>query len=193
MRPRRLYAGPPALGANASIHAKASMDAKASITTRRLPEKGTAQLQERSIVAVERVDGDVRLAVRRALDTIQAILMGLDPDDVLHLARSAARGIGTNDRAAIDVRGVVPEPERVEFDAARHNAVSVVETLLRKSQLKKLVFDTPLFRVCLKGAKAYYRVWSWRHREPLFDPIRAHPIYGPQWRPGWPGLTESDG
>jgi hypothetical protein len=43
------------------------MDAKASIATRRLPAKGTAQLQERSIVAVERVDGDVRLTVRRAL------------------------------------------------------------------------------------------------------------------------------
>jgi hypothetical protein len=124
-----------------------------------------------------------------ALDTIQAILMGLDPAGVAHLSRCAKRGIGTNNRAEIDVRGLVPEDHRLNFQPARHNPVSIVETLLRKSVLKRLFFDTPVFRICLKGAKSYYRLWSLMNREKLFEPVLAHPIYGPQWRSDWPGCA----
>lgn len=124
-----------------------------------------------------------------ALDTIQAILMGIDPASVAHLSRCAERGIGVCDRAAIDVRGPVPEDERLGFVVARHNAVSRVETLLRRSSVKKLFFDTPIFRLCLRGAKLYYHLWRLLHRARRFAPVLAHPVYGPQWRDDWPGCS----
>ena len=128
-----------------------------------------------------------------ALDTIQALTMGLDPGEFPHLARCAARGIGTNVRAEIEVRGLAPEDHVVQFDPARHNAVSVVETLLRQSFAKRLFFNTPLFHLCLLGAKNYYRLWTLLAAEGRWRPIREHPIYGPQWSADWKGLTPTVG
>ena len=143
------------------------------------PKSGRPRIVDRVLCSTDPV----------ALDTIQAILMGLDPADVAHLSRCAERGIGTNDRAEIDVRGLVPEDQRLNFQQARHNTVSIIETVLRKSVLKKLFFNTPVFRLCLKGAKSYYRIWGLMNREKLFEPVLAHAIYGPQWRPDWPGCA----
>ncbi len=117
-----------------------------------------------------------------ALDTVQARIMGIDPSTVEHLARCAARGIGTNVSESIEVRGVQPEEARVRFQPARHNAVSMVETLLRKSFLKKVFFNTPIFSLCLFGAKNYYRLWTWRAGRRPWEAVLAHPVYGPQWR-----------
>jgi len=126
-----------------------------------------------------------------ALDTIQAILMGLDPKSVTHLATCSARGIGVTDRASIEVRGIEPESNTLDFAPARHNAVSAVETLLRRSWLKRLFFNTPLFRACLLGAKAYYYAWTWLRAGAMWARIRRHPVYGPQWSSDWPGLEGS--
>ena len=123
-----------------------------------------------------------------ALDTIQAILMGLDPAGVTHLSTCAARGIGVSDRDSIEVRGIRPEEHVLDFAPAQHNAVSAVETLLRRSWLKRLFFNTPIFRICLLGAKAYYIVWTWLRSEARWARIRRHPVYGAQWSADWPGL-----
>jgi uncharacterized protein (DUF362 family) len=117
-----------------------------------------------------------------ALDTVQASLMGLDPASVGHLARCAERGIGTNQLAAIEIRGEELAACRLAFATARHNAVSLVETLLRKSFLKRVFFNTPLFSLCLVGAKLYYRLWTWRSGARPWAEVLAHPVYGPQWR-----------
>lgn len=126
-----------------------------------------------------------------ALDTIQAISMGIDPATVRHLATCAARGIGTNDRRCIDVRGPSPEEDGVRYEPAKHNAVSLVETLLRRSALKKLFFNTPIFQVCLVGAKLYYRAWTAMRAGMCWSTVRRHPLYGPQWSPGWKGLEST--
>jgi len=117
-----------------------------------------------------------------ALDTVQAMVMGIDPATVRHLATCAARGIGTNDPSHIEVRGIAVEAARSEFAVARHNAVSLVETLLRRSVLKKLFFNTPVFGLCLVGAKLYYRVWTLLAGRKPWAEVLAHPVYGPQWR-----------
>jgi uncharacterized protein (DUF362 family) len=127
-----------------------------------------------------------------ALDTIQAISMGIDPASVGHLASCAARGIGTNLRERIEVVGLLPERDAVRFRPARHNAVSALETLLRKSFFKKMVFNSPLFRLCLLGAKFYYRVWTALHGSGRWRAIREHPLYGPQWSKDWKGLGGED-
>jgi uncharacterized protein (DUF362 family) len=123
-----------------------------------------------------------------ALDTIQAVSMGIDPGSIEHLSRCAERGIGTNDRSLIDVVGMQPEEQPLPFKPARHNAVSGLETILRRSFFKRLFFDTPLFRLCLFGAKSYYRFWTLLFAGAIWRRIRSHPLYGPQWSPGWPGL-----
>ena len=117
-----------------------------------------------------------------ALDTVQALVMNVDPASVRHLATCAGRGIGTNDPSRIEIRGVAPENARTAFAPARHNAVSLVETLLRKSVLKRLFFNTPVFDLCLFGAKLYYRLWTFLAGRRPWDEVLAHPLYGPQWR-----------
>lgn len=124
-----------------------------------------------------------------ALDTVQATVMGIDPKTIHHLDVCAQRGIGTNDLDQIEVRQPASMPALAPFVPAKHNAVSFVETVLRKSVLKKLVFNTPLFQVPLMGAKNYYRIWAWRKGAEAWAEVLAHPIYGPQWRhltPPWP-------
>lgn len=142
------------------------------------PKSGNPRVIDRVLASADPV----------ALDTIQAIFMGIDPATVKHLATCAARGIGTNDRKRIEVRGANPEAEAMRFQVAHHNAVSLVETLLRQSFLKKLFFNTPIFSLCLFGAKNYYRLWSWSQSKRCFDLVLSHPVYGPQWKPGWKGL-----
>lgn len=117
-----------------------------------------------------------------ALDTVQAQIMGLDPAAIRHLGLCAARGIGTNDLGAIEVRQSETLPVLSPFAPAHHNAVSSLETALRQSSFKRLVFNTPLFRLPLLGAKMYYRFWAWRYAGLAWDAAAAHPVYGPQWR-----------
>jgi len=143
------------------------------------PKSGRSRVADRILCSTDPV----------ALDTVQAITMGLDPRRVKHLERCAERGIGTNDRARIEVRGLVPEDTVVRFVAARDNAVSAVETVLRRSTLKKMVFDTPIFRMCLVGAKLYYLAWTLARAKTEWSKIRRHPVYGPQWEQGWSGPT----
>jgi uncharacterized protein (DUF362 family) len=116
-----------------------------------------------------------------ALDAVQAATMGIEPASVGHLVRSASRGLGTHSLAAIEVRGLDPVRDRVPFQAAKHNAVSLVESLLRRSWLKPLFFNTPLFKLCLWGAKIYYRIWTRRHARRCWDEVLAHGFYGPLW------------
>ena len=136
------------------------------------PKSGWPRIADRILCSTDPV----------ALDTVQATIMGLDPATIRHLAICARRGVGTNVLGDIEVRSSQPLPPLRPFLPARHNAVSMVETLLRKSLLKKLVFNTPFFQLPLMGAKAYYRAWAWRRGAAAWDEVLAHPIYGPQWR-----------
>jgi hypothetical protein len=60
--------------------------------------------------------------------------------------------------------------------------VSRVENLLRRSWVKRLFFNTPVFRVCLLGAKVYYRIWNEARGRRAWREVLAHPVYGPTWR-----------
>ena len=59
------------------------------------PKSGRPRLADRILCSSDPV----------ALDTVQAICMGIDPAAVPHLQRCAERGIGVTDRARIEVRG----------------------------------------------------------------------------------------
>jgi uncharacterized protein (DUF362 family) len=136
------------------------------------PKSGSPRIVDRVLASSDLV----------ALDTIQAVTMGLNPANLRHLGTCAARGLGTTDLTQIEVRGIDPAELRVLFQPARHNTVSMVENLLRKSSLKKLFFNTPLFDACLWGAKTYYRVWTRLHAARCWQTVFAHDFYGPLWR-----------
>jgi len=117
-----------------------------------------------------------------ALDTIQAVCMGLAPESIGHLRTCAEREIGITDRRRIVVAGLDPDDHAIAFRPAGHNTVSRVETLLRRSWVKRLFFNTPLFGFCLFGAKIYYRLWTAFRAEAAWREVQNHPVYGPQWQ-----------
>lgn len=138
------------------------------------PKSGTPKVVDRILASPDIV----------AMDTVQATIMGLDASHIEHLQTCAERCLGTNRLEEIEIRG---EPDALQtnlhFRPARHNLVSRVEELCRRSSLKKLVFDTPLFRLMLTGAKLWYLIWfyvvsgrgHWKN-------IQTHPRYGEEWK-----------
>ncbi|MEX2191019.1 MAG: DUF362 domain-containing protein [Bacteroidota bacterium] len=119
-----------------------------------------------------------------ALDTVQAKLMGLDPNAIEHVQRCAQRGIGIASLSDIDILGDADAPTcNLRFEPARHNLVSRIEELLRRSRWKWLFFDTPIFMIMLLGAKIWYLIWFYaisgrKHWNFVLD----DPRYGPLWR-----------
>jgi hypothetical protein len=97
--------------------------------------------------------------------------------------------VGVSDPERIEIRGCDLASARVVFQPARENAVAAVETLFRRSALRRMVFETPIFDACLFGAKQYYRIWSALRASGHWAAARAHPVYGPQWRAVGPGAT----
>ena len=117
-----------------------------------------------------------------ALDTMAAKMMGFDPQTIPHIQLCARIGLGKSDPNSIRVEGA--EIPNLNFKRARNNAVAWVEILLRRSFLRRLVFDTPLFRLFVLGALAWYYIWYYlvagkRYR----DRILRDPKYGKQWTP----------
>jgi uncharacterized protein (DUF362 family) len=120
-----------------------------------------------------------------ALDAVAAKIMGFDPAAIGHLAESVAAGLGIADLREIDTVGDDDLSLNLQFIPARHNAVSWLELVLRRrAALRRLFFDTPLFRVCCAATTLYYDAWYYllgigRSRR---DQILRATAYGPQWR-----------
>ena len=114
------------------------------------------------------------------LDATAAELMGFEPARIPHLVKSAEAGLGS--LQDIDVVGAAVSALRQGFAPARHNAVSWLELVLRRSLLRRLVFHTPLFRMACWGARRYYDIWDLTtgrsHRRRVF----SRSAYAPQWR-----------
>jgi uncharacterized protein (DUF362 family) len=90
------------------------------------------------------------------VDAVFARLMGFDPRKIPHLVEAEKRGLGKigTDYIGDKVEDIEP------FKPAGHNIVSRVELACRRSALKKLVFETPLFMVMVGGAKIYYYLFE---------------------------------
>jgi uncharacterized protein (DUF362 family) len=118
-----------------------------------------------------------------AIDTIQAKLMGLDPTSIIHLQKCAARCLGTSNLEEITITGDQDAGSvNLHFTPARHNIVSRVEELLRRSRLRKLVFHTPLFLLMLAGAKMWYYIWFYLvSGKKHWRTVLQDPVYGAEW------------
>lgn len=118
-----------------------------------------------------------------ALEAVQAELMGFDSRRIPHIQMCAEHGLGVADLEQIEMAGEDYRGLNYHFVPARHNLVSLVELTLRRSFLRPLMFDTPLFNVYCAGAKVWYWFWYYLGRgHRLRDEILAHPLYGRQWR-----------
>jgi uncharacterized protein (DUF362 family) len=121
-----------------------------------------------------------------ALDAVAAKIMGFDPAQIGHLAECVAAGLGV---AALNQIATVGDDDlslNLHFLPAHHNVVSWFELVLRRrAPLRRLIFDTPLFRLCCNLTLAYYAAWYYvlgvgRARR---DRILTATAYGAQWRP----------
>ncbi len=121
-----------------------------------------------------------------ATDTISGEIMGLTRFRVPHLENCEAAGIGNHDRSKIDVVGPDGAERKVPafvFATANHNAVSWVETVLRKSFVRRVVFDGFVLKVMCFGARIWY--WIWYHLvrgARLRDKAIEESPYGSQWK-----------
>ena len=93
------------------------------------------------------------------IDAVAAQIMGIDPLVVPHLRRAFERGLGSFPGEFAVVGDPVPSPGR-PFTLARHNAVSWLELLLRRSSMQRLAFHSPLFGLLCWGARRYYDLWD---------------------------------
>ena len=119
-----------------------------------------------------------------ALEAIQAEIMGIDSSSSPHIQNCARHGLGVADLSRIEMAGDDYRDLNYQFAPAHHNFVSIVELTLRKSFLRPLMFDTPLFNVYCWGAKVWYYIWYYLVKGyKLRDSILNDPLYGPQW---WP-------
>ncbi len=120
-----------------------------------------------------------------ALDAVAAKVMGFDPAAIKHLSECVAAGLGTADLDRITVTGDDDLSLNLHFTPAQHNAVSWLELVLRRRpMLRKIFFDTPVFRLCCNLTRAYYAIWYYvlgigRARR---DGIVNATPYGAQWR-----------
>ena len=117
-----------------------------------------------------------------ALDVIAAQVMGFDPGKIEHLQLCARHSLGIANRRDITVVGEEVAKVREHFTPAKHNAVSWLELALRKSFVRWLAFDTPLFMLFCWGARRYYDLWDMCVGRNLRNEVLISSGYGAQWR-----------
>jgi len=159
---------------NQSVHpALAIMDATVALEGNG-PKSGRPKVVNRILASADPV----------ALDTVQATVMGLNPERIEHIQVCAKRGLGEHRLEHIEIVG---EPDakslNLGFRPATHNLVSRIEELLRRSRWKWVFFDTPIFLLMLIGAKVWYLIWFFfvngkRH----WRTVLSHPYYGQLWK-----------
>ncbi len=121
-----------------------------------------------------------------AVDTVSAEIMGLERFRIRHLELCAAAGIGVHDRSRIrvvDGRGETRTSlPRFAFTPARHNAVSWIETRLRSTVARRLIFESPILQPLCLGARIWYLIWYYLGRGTrLRDAAIRESPYGDQW------------
>jgi uncharacterized protein (DUF362 family) len=114
------------------------------------------------------------------IDATAARIMGFDPRTIDHLRLCGLHGLGSLDE--ISVVGDGPEAVRCSFQPATHNAVSWLELALRKSAVRRLVFETPLLGVMSWGARRYYDLWDLTVGARVRREFFASSPYAAQWR-----------
>lgn len=118
-----------------------------------------------------------------ALDTVVAKILGFEPAEIQHIQNCHSLELGAGHLDDIDVVGDDGLELNLHFKPARHNLVSWLELALRKSFVKWLFFDTPVFDLCCWGARLWYYGWYYLVRgRKMRDDIIKNTRYGAQWR-----------
>jgi uncharacterized protein (DUF362 family) len=117
-----------------------------------------------------------------ALDVVAAQVMGFAPEAIEHLQLCAQHGVGIADRGRIDIVGERIEDVKSRFTPARHNVISWGEVVLRKSFVRRLVFETFLFGCFCWAARQYYHLWDLCVGRRLRRKVMKSSGYADQWR-----------
>jgi len=118
-----------------------------------------------------------------ALDAVVAKILGFDPHVIQHIQNCHRLNFGIGQLERIDVVGDDNLSLNLQFEPAKHNLVSWLELALRKSFMKWLFFDTPVFPICCWGARMWYYGWYYLIKgKRLRDQIVKGTPYGKQWQ-----------
>lgn len=118
-----------------------------------------------------------------AMDAVVTKILGFDPAEVQHIQNCHRLDLGEARLDMIDVVGDDDLSLNLQFKPAHHNLVSWVELVLRKSFMKWLFFDTPIFPLCCWGARMWYYGWYYLVRgKRMRDAIVNGTRYGAQWK-----------
>ena len=90
-------------------------------------------------------------------------------------------GIGSADPTNITVTGEKIEDQRTQFQTAKHNIVSKLELVFRASIVRKIIFDTPVFKAMTWGTRRYYDFWDIAYGRRLRKKVLDSSPYAPQW------------
>ena len=116
-----------------------------------------------------------------ALDTIAARIMGFDSKIINHIQLCAKHGLGNSDTRKILVKGEQVDKIIAPFQKAKHNPVSWLELLLRKSFFQNMIFNTPIFGIFCWGARRYYEIWEIMVGKRLRREVLENSPYSKQW------------
>lgn len=114
-----------------------------------------------------------------ALDTVTAKIMGFDADKIEHINYFRGKVL----KRDIEITGEDINKINLNFKRGKNNPVAQGEILLRKSYLKKVIFETKLFYIFCKVAKLYYFVWYYFFGGRKYkNKIIQNTFYGKQWQ-----------
>lgn len=119
-----------------------------------------------------------------AVDTIAAKIMGFEPDKIKSITNCAKAKLGQCELDKIEILGEDINKINLNFMPAKHNIVSWVELVFRKSPLwRNLIFNTPLLNISCFGAIVWYLIWYYLGKGKKYrDEIIFKTRYGVQWR-----------
>lgn len=118
-----------------------------------------------------------------ALDTVASKIMGFNPTTIKSIINCAKDKLGNCNLDKIEVIGEDISQLNLNFVPAKHNFVSLLELLFRRSIFRDIVFKTPILNICCFGAYILYLIWYYlgpgiKYR----NEILSHPKYGVQWK-----------
>lgn len=115
------------------------------------------------------------------LDATAARTMGFKPDEIEHLKLCSEHGLGSL-ADGYEVIGGKVEDLRKFFVPAKHNMVSWFELFLRRSVVRKLIFQTPLLNFFAWGARRYYDIWDLLKGRGIRRRFFKRSKYAEQWK-----------
>lgn len=121
-----------------------------------------------------------------AADSVQARVMGFDPQKIESILNCHRAGLGNYEAEKIElIKEGLPSDETLNynFKPAKHNFVSQVELFLReRPALRRIVFNPFILKIFCWGAIFWYYFWYYLGQGKKYRDQILNSKYGKQWQ-----------